>query len=87
MRGTLPARQWRKVVAATQGIVLAVAAAGVLPRPLTVAALAVALALLVESFGHDVGWLWLRRAPDRALTPGRALMPGGRRAAVPRYVP
>ena len=87
LRGTLPARQWRKVVAATQGIVLAVAAAGVLPRPLTVAALAVALALLVESFGHDVGWLWLRRAPDRALTPGRALMPGGRRAAVPRYVP
>jgi phosphatidylglycerophosphate synthase len=61
MRGPLPARQWRKVVAATQGIILVVATAGVLPRPLTVATVAAALALLVESFGRDVGWLWLHR--------------------------
>ncbi|MCI4065686.1 sulfatase [Micromonospora sp. R77] len=31
LRGTLPARCWRKVVAAAQGVALAVAAAGVLP--------------------------------------------------------
>jgi phosphatidylglycerophosphate synthase len=61
MREQLPPRHWRKVVAATQGIVLAIAAAGVLPLALTQAALLVALALLAESFGHDVGWLWKHR--------------------------
>jgi phosphatidylglycerophosphate synthase len=62
MRGTLPPRYWRKVVAATQGIVLVAAAADVVPRWLTTAALAVALTLLVESFGRDVAWLWSHRA-------------------------
>lgn len=61
MRGTLPPRFWRKVVAATQGVVLLVAAAGVLPRWLAAAALAGALVLLVESFGRDVTWLWQHR--------------------------
>jgi len=61
MRGTLPPRFWRKVVAATQGVVLLVAAAGVLPRPVTAAVLAASLALLVESFGRDVRWLWQHR--------------------------
>jgi phosphatidylglycerophosphate synthase len=61
MRGTLPPRFWRKVVAATQGVALVAATAGVLPRPLTVAGLAVALTLLVESFGRDVVWLWQHR--------------------------
>ncbi len=37
MRGSLPPRYWRKVVAATQGIALTVVAAGVLPRPLALA--------------------------------------------------
>jgi phosphatidylglycerophosphate synthase len=58
MRGSLPPRYWRKVVAATQGIALVVVAAGVLPRLLAAAAALAALALLVESFGRDVGWLW-----------------------------
>lgn len=62
MRGTLPPRYWRKVVAATQGVVLVVATAGVLPRSLLVVALAAALALLVESFGRDVLWLWYHRS-------------------------
>ena len=57
MRGSLPPRFWRKVVAATQGVVLVVVAAGVLPEPLEVAAVIVALVLLVESFGRDVAWL------------------------------
>jgi phosphatidylglycerophosphate synthase len=61
MRGSLPPRYWRKVVAATQGIVLAVASAGVLPRPLTVIIVIGALLLLVESFGRDVVWLWWSR--------------------------
>ena len=54
MRAPLPPRYWRKVVAATQGIVLTVAAADVLPLALTQAALVAALALLGESFGRDV---------------------------------
>jgi hypothetical protein len=61
MRATLPPRYWRKVVAATQGVALVVGSAGVLPRSLMVSGLIVALLLLVESFGRDVLWLWLRR--------------------------
>jgi phosphatidylglycerophosphate synthase len=61
MRATLPPRYWRKVVAASQGIVLVVAASGVPPRPLALAALLGAVALVVESFGRDVLWLWQRR--------------------------
>lgn len=61
LRGTPPLRPWCKVVAAVQGVVLAFAAADVLPRLLTVAALAVALALLAESFGREVWWLWRHR--------------------------
>jgi phosphatidylglycerophosphate synthase len=72
MRGSLPPRLWRKVVAATQGVVLAVAAAGVLPRPLAVAVVAVALILLVESFGRDVLWLWDHRVARVARRPRRA---------------
>ncbi|MEV0716650.1 CDP-alcohol phosphatidyltransferase family protein [Asanoa sp. NPDC050611] len=58
MRGTLPPRYWRKVVAATQGVALVTATAGVLPFRATVVLLLVAFALLVESFGRDVLWLW-----------------------------
>ncbi len=61
MRTPLPPRFWRKVVAATQGIVLTVAAAGVLPPALTTTTLVVALVLLSESFGRDVLWLWRNR--------------------------
>lgn len=63
MRGTLPPRYWRKVVAATQGVTLVVATTGLPPRPLMIAALAFSLALLVESFGRDVIWLWRHRRP------------------------
>lgn len=65
MRAQLPPRFWRKVVTAVQGIALTVAAAGVGPSWLTTAGLLVALALLAESFGRDVLWLWRRRTPER----------------------
>jgi phosphatidylglycerophosphate synthase len=61
MRQQLPPRYWRKVVAAIQGVVLTIAAADVLPHALTQAALVGALALLCESFGRDVWWLWAHR--------------------------
>jgi phosphatidylglycerophosphate synthase len=62
MRQQLPPRYWRKVVAATQGVVLTVAAAEVLPGAIAELALVVALAMLTESFGRDVWWLWSHRA-------------------------
>jgi phosphatidylglycerophosphate synthase len=65
LRRPLPPRPWRKVVAATQGIVLVFAASDVLPRPLTIAAVAGALLLLVESFGRDVAWLLCHRSIER----------------------
>jgi phosphatidylglycerophosphate synthase len=61
MRAPLPPRRWRKLVAATQGVVLTVAAAGVLPRTLTQALLLAALALLTASMGQCTWWLWRRR--------------------------
>jgi phosphatidylglycerophosphate synthase len=64
MRAQLPPRYWRKVVAATQGIVLVFAAAGVAPDWLTDGALLVALMLLSESFGRDVWWLWRHRSAE-----------------------
>lgn len=53
----LPPRYWRKVVAAVQGVVLTVAASGLLPYVAGVLAVGAALALLAESFGRDVVWL------------------------------
>lgn len=72
LRGRLPFRYWRKVVTAVQGVVLTVAAAAVVPPVLMYAALVVALALLAESFGRDVWWLWARRAPERVQVAGAA---------------
>src|SRR4051812_8512275 len=73
MREPLPPRYWRKVVAATQGIVLTVAAAAVLPTAVSRAALVVALALLAESFGRDVWWLRRHRQGHAAAAPAAAL--------------
>jgi hypothetical protein len=61
MRRELPARPWRKVVAATQGVVLTIVAAQVLPLALEQVALFGALLLLAESFGRDVWWLSTHR--------------------------
>jgi len=58
LKASLPPRFSRKTVAAIQGIVLAVASSGVLPGPLAIGTVALALALLVWSFGRDIGWLW-----------------------------
>lgn len=54
-------RYWRKVVAAIQGIVLLTAASGMVASPVMRALILAALALLAESFGRDVVWLWRRR--------------------------
>jgi phosphatidylglycerophosphate synthase len=61
MREQLPPRFWRKTVAALQGMVLTIAAAHLLPPAVIQTALVLALALLAESFGRDVWWLWNNR--------------------------
>jgi phosphatidylglycerophosphate synthase len=61
----LPPRYWRKVVAAVQGIVLTVAASGLLDRLTGIIAVAAALLLLAESFGRDVIWLYRTGAGPR----------------------
>lgn len=71
LRASVLPRYWRKVVAAIQGIVLAVVAAHVLPRPLAIVVVAFALALLTESFGRDIVWQWQhRRAASLAMPAG-----------------
>jgi phosphatidylglycerophosphate synthase len=66
LREPLPARYWRKVVCAAQGVVLTIAAAQVLPSAVADAALGVALVLLAESFGRDVWWSWSHRGGEAA---------------------
>jgi phosphatidylglycerophosphate synthase len=61
MRAPLPRRDWRKTVTASQGVALVIAASGVPPLWVSRILLAVALAMLVESFGRDVRWLWRHR--------------------------
>ena len=58
----IPPRRWAKGVAALQGVVLVVVVADVLPHPVAVGSLVVALALLVVSFGHQVWWLHRARS-------------------------
>jgi phosphatidylglycerophosphate synthase len=58
LRGQAPPRPWCKVVAATQGITLVVAACPLLPGWADRALLAAALALLAESFGREAWQLW-----------------------------
>jgi len=57
LRTPVPPRYWRKVVAAVQGVSLALVVAGPLPTLEAVVLLLGALVLLTESFGRDVVWL------------------------------
>ncbi|WP_351222635.1 CDP-alcohol phosphatidyltransferase family protein [Streptomyces sp. NPDC002133] len=66
LRGPLPPSMARKTVAALQGIVLLVAAAGIVPRPAAYVAVLAALAALVWSFGRDMRWLWAVRVREGA---------------------
>jgi hypothetical protein len=71
MRAPLPRRDWCKTVTASQGVALVIAASGVAPSEVSRVLLAVALAMLVESFGRSVWWLWRHRhdAPARLAAP------------------
>ena len=77
LRGQVPARRWRKAVAAYQGIVLTVAAARRPARAVAVAAVAAGLALLIVSFGTEVATLRRRSLPDGAECRGRRRLDDG----------
>ena len=61
LRSPVPPRYWCKVVAVVQAIVLVTVATGALPRLVAVLALVAVAALLAESFGREVWWLWRSR--------------------------
>jgi phosphatidylglycerophosphate synthase len=61
LRRPLPPRRSAKIIAAVQGVTLAVAASGLLPERLVRLALVLALALLIESFGQDCWSQWRHR--------------------------
>ncbi|GGT06019.1 CDP-alcohol phosphatidyltransferase family protein [Streptomyces chromofuscus] len=69
LNAPLPPSTARKAVAAVQGVFLLVAGADLLPWVANAAVVALALGLLVWSFGRDVLWLWrtsrVRRAAFR----------------------
>lgn len=68
LRGPLPPRRWRKVVAVVQAVALLLAASGLVPPLVDALVLAVALLLLAESFGRDVVRLHRHRpGPDASL--------------------
>ncbi|MET0426638.1 MAG: CDP-alcohol phosphatidyltransferase family protein [Actinoplanes sp.] len=58
LNAALPPLFSRKVVAALQGVVLALVTANLLPHAASLAALGVALATLTWSFGRDALWLY-----------------------------
>jgi len=72
LRRPVPPRYWRKVVAAVQGIALAVAVSGLLPSEWSQVLLLAALGLLAESFGRDVWWLWRSRTSEVPFPTGGA---------------
>jgi phosphatidylglycerophosphate synthase len=73
-----PVRRWRKAVAAAQGIVLTVVAAGLLPLPVSAVLSGAAAAALAYSFGTQVWWLARHaRRPVLAAIPGGARVSGG----------
>jgi phosphatidylglycerophosphate synthase len=61
----LPPRFWSKVVTAVQGVVLTLAASGLLSRRVGMIAVGVAMLLLAESFGRNLIWLYRAGAGAR----------------------
>ena len=61
LRAPLPTRHSGKAVAVLQAVALVLAASGLIPPTSAAGVLAVALGLLIWSFGHSGVWLWQRR--------------------------
>ncbi|MGY3205479.1 CDP-alcohol phosphatidyltransferase family protein [Streptomyces sp. TE5632] len=79
LNAALPPSTARKTVAALQGVLLLVAGADLLPHLVNVGVAALALGLLLWSFGRDVLWLWRTsrlRPASRTEQPVRELVAG-----------
>ncbi|HET8987183.1 MAG TPA: CDP-alcohol phosphatidyltransferase family protein [Humibacillus sp.] len=88
LRGQVPPRRWRKLVAAYQGVALTVATAHVLPPAGATAAVGAGLALLLVSFGTEVATLRLQSVRRSSTAPFRyAVPPVPLDGAVSRAVP
>lgn len=72
LRRPSPPRWSAKAIAAVQGIVLLVAATGLLPADWSALLLGAALALLVTSFGRQSWWLWRHRTDPADPAPAQA---------------
>src|SRR4051794_22017673 len=82
LNAALPPSMGRKTVAALQGVLLLLGASALLPYTGTFAVVAVALALLVWSFGRDIVWLWrTSRMEEECLAEVLELMPERERIA------
>ncbi|MFI5934253.1 CDP-alcohol phosphatidyltransferase family protein [Actinoplanes sp. NPDC051494] len=78
LNAPLPPRMSRKVVAASQGVVLVVVSAGLLPTAVAQICVAVSLISLCWSFAVDIRWLWLQESSRRRLpAPSRAFAGAG----------
>ena len=73
LRGQVPSRRWRKVVAAYQGVALTVAAARVLGDAVVTSVVAAGLALLLVSFGTEVVTLRMQSVGGAEPTAGLPL--------------
>jgi phosphatidylglycerophosphate synthase len=82
LRGSLPPRYWRKVVAVVQAVALLLATSGLVAPPVAAVLLVLALALLVESFGRDVVGLARQRGAHLP-RPAADVAPRARGAGVP----
>ncbi|HWD04103.1 MAG TPA: CDP-alcohol phosphatidyltransferase family protein [Amycolatopsis sp.] len=72
LTAALPPSRARKTVAALQGVLLVVAASGLVPFGVGLGVVSLALALLTWSFGRDVRWLRgaaVRRRPSASRPP------------------
>ncbi|MFG1927057.1 CDP-alcohol phosphatidyltransferase family protein [Cryptosporangium sp. NPDC048952] len=67
LRAELPRRQSRSAIAAVQGIVLIVAAAGVVPDSVMTTIAGVSLAVLTFSFGRDILSLYRKHTTETAV--------------------
>ncbi|MEV4351470.1 CDP-alcohol phosphatidyltransferase family protein [Actinoplanes sp. NPDC049596] len=82
LNAALPPRFSRKVVAAVQGVALALVTAGFLPAFAAIAVLAAALGSLTWSFGLDVRWLHRAMRVREAARTRWSARPAARRPAL-----
>ncbi|WP_323095276.1 CDP-alcohol phosphatidyltransferase family protein [Intrasporangium sp. YIM S08009] len=83
LRRGVPARRWRKAVAAYQGVGLTAAASGLLQPAVAVGVVGLGLAALAVSFGTEAATLWRLRVAIATTAADRVTAPESTTAARP----